>query len=227
LKLSNVYDSEPYRTISIGSKKFYWPFPIAKGLHGSDAIVFGIRVWGSDSKILQEISNFFRKLKDLEYWFMYRLHPSHKYHIIKTGLKPSYYDIDHIMLYGNMVLLCRYVEDECYGEVKLAEEVEWRKKEHEGNAFTNSTQEALDIYRWWKYEYQKNWDIYDKHLSETFSGEMKSEKGEDGLSRIVDFGVNKDAEWTPEQLHNYEASLLETEEQMLIRLIKIRRCLWT
>ena len=126
-----------------------------------------------------------------------------------------------------MVLLCRYVEDECYGEVKLAEEVEWRKKEHEGNAFTNSTQEALDIYRWWKYEYQKNWDIYDKHLSETFSGEMKSEKGEDGLSRIVDFGVNKDAEWTPEQLHNYEASLLETEEQMLIRLIKIRRCLWT
>lgn len=53
-----------------------------------------------------------RFLKNIKYWFMYRFHPKHQYHIVKTGLKPGYYDIDIRMERAMISLLIEFVEQE-------------------------------------------------------------------------------------------------------------------
>lgn len=62
------------------------------------------------------IENIFQKLFDFEYYIRYRT--TNKFHIVKTELKPGYYDIDHIMLYANFALLIKYIEEEnhCHGD---------------------------------------------------------------------------------------------------------------
>lgn len=47
---------------------------------------------------------------DLERWVAYRTYD--KYHVVKTALKPSYYDKDTIMLEANFALLVDFVEVE-------------------------------------------------------------------------------------------------------------------
>ena len=39
-------------------------------------------------------------LHNLKYWIVHRFHPSHRYHIIKTGLKPGYYEWRTRLVYG-------------------------------------------------------------------------------------------------------------------------------
>ena len=50
--------------------------------------------------------------RSIYWWIQHHFNPRHRYHIINTGLKPGYYDIDHLMLFGCFSLLCGYVERE-------------------------------------------------------------------------------------------------------------------
>lgn len=56
------------------------------------------------------ITPFSRRYNDIRSWIRYRLFD--KYHIVKTGLKPGYYDADTRILHANMNLLKDYVEVE-------------------------------------------------------------------------------------------------------------------
>lgn len=51
-----------------------------------------------------------RKFRDTKYWFRYRT--TDKYHVVKTGLKPNYYDPDTRMLHVNFQILTDFVEIE-------------------------------------------------------------------------------------------------------------------
>ena len=51
------------------------------------------------------------RYRDIKYWVLHRT--TDKYHIIRTELKPGYYDVDTRLMYGMFALLKMYVEEEC------------------------------------------------------------------------------------------------------------------
>lgn len=81
-----------------------------------------------------EISHWGRKIKDVKWWFLHRLHPGHRYHVMHTRLKPDYYCFDTVLLHAAFERFC----DE-YPHTKeivaLEEEVE---------------KELDRLYDWWK-----------------------------------------------------------------------------
>ena len=208
---------------SSSSIKFW---PIAKYLNSSAAIVWGRQYFYEKNRnTFMKISyRFFKKLHDFKYELMYRFIPKHQYNIIRTGLKPGYYDIDHVMLHGMMALLVSYVEREQGGEKKFADHIKSHVKE---GYPADYDQEALDIYRWWKYEYTYSWDNYYKCLRETYSRKAKWKELPNGNYSLEDVGVNPAATLSPEALHKLEEDLYDKEQEMLYRLVTIRRCLWT
>jgi hypothetical protein len=52
-----------------------------------------------------------RWLRDARWWLDHR--SLSRYHVVKTGLKPGYYDVDYRMLHACFNLLVYYVEHEC------------------------------------------------------------------------------------------------------------------
>ncbi len=60
------------------------------------------------------------QLRDVKYWFKYRLQKEHKYHLCDTGLPPAYYEIEKRMLHANFNMLKEFVETE------LADQQGWR-----------------------------------------------------------------------------------------------------
>jgi hypothetical protein len=134
---------------------------------------------------------------------LHRVHPRHRYHVVKTDLKPGYYDIDTLMLHTNMALLVRYVEDEMGGIAQIEERARWLSIAHDPNAppewndhsdEINSLHDIKAIYIWWKqYQYRQN-EIWE---------------------------LPPNASWMAEQ------QLANEEDEMLIKLIKLRHGMWT
>lgn len=149
-----------------------------------------------------EVSYFQYCIRQYYWWVMHRIHPDHRYHIIHTGLKPNYYDIDTIMLHGMMSLLVRYVEDEHDGIDDL---INWNnelKQRRINDEFINedqisSDEEAIVIYNWWK-------------------------NGRPQKQKILD-----DYKLPYEELDRLELNLTDEDTEMLTRLVKIRKSLWT
>ena len=124
----------------------------------------------------------FVRLRKVKYWLQYRLHPSHRYHVVKTGLKPGYSDQDRRMLYACFALLMDYADEEfrCMGGEH--ESFEAMTEAHIHNMETaphtwvglepgdpraleqmqdhiDKDKEILALYRWWKYERpQRRWN---------------------------------------------------------------------
>ena len=61
-------------------------------------------------------------IDDVSWWFIHRFNRHHHYHIIRTGLKPGYYDTDDLLEAAIITLLYRFVEEERDGpgEIKAA-----------------------------------------------------------------------------------------------------------
>lgn len=104
------------------------------------------------------------KVKAVKWYILHRIHPNHRYHIVKTSLKPGYYDITYLMIYTLFSLLERFVEDERCFEV-----INWDATTHHYCV----AGELKDLYYWWKNvrpEYENEIDnLYEKitvdHLS--------------------------------------------------------------
>ena len=96
----------------------------------------------------------------------------------------------------------------------------------------NKAQEILDLYTWWTVERPKRVDPHDASGWTAYCDEKRDEKDEDGES----FGLFRD-EKTPEEkervskmldeCHKIEAAHEQEDEDMMIRLIKVRHGLWT
>jgi len=52
-----------------------------------------------------------RTPRDSYWWFIHRFHPSHKYHLVDTGLKPGYHDPDIRIMHAIFSEAERFVED--------------------------------------------------------------------------------------------------------------------
>lgn len=202
------------RTISIFNRELLWPFPITFCLHSSIAMVFGCPVFSErKSRVIWVLYKILCTISNVKYWLMYRFVRRHQYHIVRTGLKPKYYDIDTIMLHAMMSLLCRYVED---GNSNVPED----------------EKEIMDIYRWWKYQRPAD-QRREKELSKKlFPRDRVTFVKNDDLGMEVGELKFKEFE-TPEEKSDYtefrdlQNKIADDETKMLHRLIDIRGCLWT
>ena len=195
------------------------------------------------------------KIEKIKDWVRYRTY--NRYFMIDTGLEPGYYEINQKMLHGPFNLLKDFVEKEqawssqCWSETNRLTRKErlpfyyelfYRKPEigvaHFEWAATlddptlpvhqqsieqaQAAREVLALYRWW---------TITRPARETESDITYSDQGFPMSSLDDDFDHTAPdyvayRKWSDEHEAREEAWTLEDEE-MLIRLIKIRHRLWS
>jgi len=171
--------------------------------------------WTFKDRVLDIWDSFLRPYKDARYWVRSRFHPKYRYHVIKTGLKPGYYDEDILILYACMTLLERYI-DWHDGEQKFEEFTKelqerpdvWGATKDDMDPQVVRQTEALAIYRWWKYD-----RLADEKRLEEFWDLVPHDRGEARKHGYDD-------------IHALEAKIYDDEQRMLHRLINIRQSLW-
>jgi len=178
--------------------------------------------------ILYKLLNPISKLDDLLWKFKWRYVKKHQYNIIRTELEPAYYDQDTLLLYGMFAVLCSYVEEG-------REHLEWSafSGECKGSQEDNA-KEALFLYDWWKTNYNKRPDEYEiSGVSACHEEHDKilKELGEDDLmAGFTDIGMTKDLlkkrDIAHKKLQKIEKNWVKEEEEMMLRLVKIKKSMW-
>lgn len=131
-----------------------------------------------------DIDNFYRKIrtnivypvvrffKDIKYWFVYRFDPRHRYHVVKTNLRPGYYDVDYRMFHCCFALLVFFVEKECGGVHTF---FSWENmtagdqgfSQRELNSVKKKDKDVRDLYFWYTLDRPNRQDADINSLYET------------------------------------------------------------
>lgn len=180
------------------------------------------------------------KVGRLRYEFRYRFVPRYQYHLVRTGLKPGYYDQDYRLLHANFALLVDYVDEVhgIFGEDKAPEDYfDERVKDLRetpdpfapdglcaGQA--DSEDEAVKLYRWWKFERPANHERLDKWCQTLFGGQWESWVDEQGHHCCGIRTPPDTSMGTQHEYWDYERQLGVDDQRNLHRLIDIRRSLW-
>lgn len=161
--------------------------------------------WGGIWKAL-EYRVPFRQL-DAFYWFI--MHRTfYRYHIVKTDLKPGFYEVDTRMLYSNFKLLEEYY-------LHGYETIEWNV---DNEKTRNAGSKIIELYSWWKNIYPS----YEKKESELFD---KVHVVRDLAEKDDIYQKQVDDIYT--EIMNLEKTREEDITNKLIELIKIRTYLWS
>lgn len=146
------------------------------------------------------------------YWSLqHRFNPRHQYNIIRTSLKPGYYDPDTLILYACMDNLKRFFEY----KVPL---IEWQSDEGHKKAYDT----MKEIYDWWINEFpyvEDNFTSFPELPEEWGFMAVLSDKYKD--EPLI-------AEWraAAAKQRTEEKEAKEKEQEMLHKLIDIRHYLW-
>lgn len=203
------------RTLTVGSVRLPWPWPVAYALHSSSAVVFGWPVYGGDEtpRLICWLGHFFRRISDAKYWLMYRLHPAYRYHMIDTGLGYGYHERDDQLLYGAMACLIGYVGD-C---------------EHSG--CHDPGEKARAIMHWWRVQRPADQAQRDRWMTELYSGKsrMKTKpvEGQPKLQEIVFDPLSDDDAAKQKAVWRLDEKIHEDEQKFLHMLVNIRQSMWT
>lgn len=201
-----------------------------------------------------------RPFNNVRHWLRYRLFD--RYHVINTGLKPDYHEIEERMLHGMFALLVDFVEVES-AWMHVVFDKEESKKHHvpwwsigrfRFKSFRNveaglahlkwemtldsdtlpvhdrnpgqaaMAREVWELYHWWKHIRPTRPDPDDisgwsdhcrtKSIRELFRNDRTPEEEKASMDMIM---TSRDI----------ESSYDDEDERMLVRLIKIRKSLWT
>lgn len=161
-----------------------------------------------------------RPIKNAWYWLKCHIVPSHRYHMLdlrqSNGYQYGWTDIDSRLTYANFNLLNKFVKDEI--DNFYCPSLEECNDEYHGAS--NKTQrdtyfEILSIHNWWNVERFSEEKKVDELLHDWHDRKHKQKLFDDETDRL--FKEHLDA----------QDQLLEKETQMLIRLIKVRKSLWT
>lgn len=157
-----------------------------------------------------------RWLSDAKYGLLYRFHPRYKFHLVNTGLGYGYHDCDNRMLHACMALLCEHVELEHGGAEKLCKFSDDLRANPDPNApedmqtgQAERQDEAVTIYRWWKQTRPADKARRHELLMKFY-----------GPERCKDEPLYR-------EFRGLEQKMDDDDEKMLLRLMAIRRSLWT
>ena len=173
----------------------------------------------------------YTKLRNIKWEILWRIHPNHRYNIIKTGLKPGYYDVDERMLHGMMSLLVGFVETEIGGLDKFKTKTqELFEMVDEGDTNTKDQliayQEAIAIYTWWTEQRHHEIREFEEYELESFNDAEKRTETKLPDGSILHTVSNFDPERTLVAF-NKEKDLINKDTEMMTRLVSIRGSLWT
>lgn len=158
----------------------------------------------------------------LWYEVRYRVWPPSQWQVVRTGLKPGYYDPDTVMMHAMMVCLGRYIKASggLDGLAQFSHDLreDWRAwGENEGSQEACERQaaiqdEAAAIWRWWTVERPRERGIHEATCMLLFGD-----------------GMERGPTWEQETRdhHKEEDRLNAKDQEMLHRLVEIRECLWT
>lgn len=157
-------------------------------------------------------------------WYFYIIN---RPHVVKLEMEITpWMDKDHRILLANMALLVEYVEQE-----KPFEVINWDYDEQH----LAVKKDIQEIYAWWK-NYNKRLAEIDESLSSWYDihkeNKYTREKQPNGDILVTQLPMTNPMLKQEETIRFNEHQRLETaleneEQEMLIRLIKIRRYLWT
>ncbi len=156
-------------------------------------------------------------LRDIKWWFIHRLVPKHRYHVIKPKtLTPNYYDPRTLILHSCMHLLTDYVDN--------SNHIHWEgTPEHK-----KAREEMMLIYNWWKKSYPKRESTFINGSPLPKYPDLPKEWGFMAVinSKYENEPVMK--EWKKiARIHDKsEQEWNKQTEEMLIRLMKLRQHLW-
>ncbi len=160
-------------------------------------------------------------LRDLEWWILYRIHPKHRYHVLKFG-EPGWHDRDHAML-----LCCFKLLDDFLAQEPV-EMINWTATEKYRRAMT----EMRLLHFWWKHQRDRDakertdlftriWDECVGENPDPFDDPNDDEVGINPLFRKMDLHPL----WPEyENLNDYVQTV---DQKQLKRLIEIRSFMWT
>lgn len=206
-------------------------------LHSSAVTIFGYPVFGDDDtpKIIDWLHTIFTNISEAKYWVLYRFHPRHQHHIIRTGLKPGYWCQDTLILHGSMACLEAYVKQ--HGGQESLDNFSDQLRSTPEDSMVESLErqagmqsEALAIYRWWKYEKPKDearhdalvTTLYGKRDTVTYVPCPDNPK----LSQMIFKEFEGDELAQEKEMRALDQKIADDEQSMLHRLINIRNGLW-
>jgi hypothetical protein len=188
---------------------------------------YPIRYW-----LLEQLPTYFwapkRHIKDAIYWFKCHFIPSHRYHILdlrQPKLKnnkpnPEYYnygwcDSDKQILYALFNILNNFMNNE-FSNFYIPPEDEIEKNENDMGGLSSDQREAglemLALHKWWNEDRPRKLEDAENTLDAWHEARMKN---------------RPDQEIWWKKLNEIEAYNAAQEEEMILRLIKIRKWLWT
>lgn len=191
-----------------------------------------------------------KKCRSIKYKIKYVFFP-HNVIKIKT-LNRSWMDRDVVLLHACFQILTDYVERECFSSeyhqltpINIEKDMEsYKEWDDESKASMRQgleeqnrvAKEILDLYNWWKNREKSRSgmdplnEIDDLAEEEANLGEFevakRDEYGDPTLWHLK-FNKNEKRSKIYERSHEFEKKCDEEDEEMLIRLMKIRTCLWT
>lgn len=161
------------------------------------------------------------------WWVKHRLIPRHRYHVVKTSLKPGYYDQDHRLMYAAMALLDDYL-DEVGGIEELekwTENVRGTLAEYEpgpADAQVRAQEAYARIWRWWHY-----WRPEREKLEAELLTYWHDDRHAGFTGRLWPDTPPTEAQTEKLDILNaHEIAALEEDKEMLILLMEHRGHLW-
>ncbi len=170
-----------------------------------------------------------QRLKDAKYWFLYRFHPKHKYNTIVFD-EPGYYDPSYAVLHAPFVVFTEFMDRIYAGKshVMWVPEEGWEEQfEGEKERLVNRWIEMEELYNWWN------------KIRPTRREDWEAENPNPYKNIPEDWGFmpmfNDDFRNTPEVIewkahaaasNEMSGKWQQDDEDMLIRLMKIRHHLW-
>jgi hypothetical protein len=166
------------------------------------------------------------------YRLRFHVHPRYKFHLIDTGLLPGPHLNSRRIMHGLFAILTAHVEEREGGPDTLRESTDYLRNDQASNApkewierQANDQQEMLELYLWWTTE-RPRLVIEKKARAEEIYGDeplfsFDSESGTNKKQVTLRHIPSEDRK----SLRELETNLNRLDDQMLTRLILLRKAL--
>ena len=209
---------------------------------GSSDAVFGVAIYRREhrdtwwfKRIILPIYRAGRWVSGARSGLRSRLIPKYQHHLIRTGLEPGWHDCDEVMLHGCFALLRRYIEWEMGGAAAIERFNQKLRLMPDPNApdgleaaQADGQSEALQLYHWWtvtKPADEAERDRMCAHLYGRKSSATVTASG--GIKYTVDEPWTEADQAMNKKYRALEQKIDSDEQEMLHRLIDLRRSMWT
>lgn len=173
-------------------------------------------------------------------WYTIRVYVVNRYfdklHVLQTKLEPGkYYDYDERLLHGMFNSYVQFIEEDL-GVSELQSQIVWHQSqdtEHQDEQERECTsiwlqhaREEMALYRWWKFDRPARINSYQASGMKSFY-DKRPDRGILELEAVQTDEDNTEYSACSKKWREIDKDYDQEDEDMMIRLVKLRRSLWT